>query len=234
MGAEVSKQPPDHDDRAGAAIERTVTFADMSGFTASTEVHGDQAAATLAMALVDCANLALGASDVLVKAIGDAVMLSSVDPVSATELVRRLLDTARSVERFPRLRVGMHHGPVVETGGDLFGSTVNTAARVAALAKAGQVLVTSVVAEALIDSSVERSPIGAVELRDVINPVSLWNIGFGEDDPRATIDPVCLMRLTPTHVEARWFDGVREWQFCSTECRGRFRADPQRYERRRG
>jgi hypothetical protein len=40
------------------------------------------------------------------------------------------------------LRVGAHMGEVVEEGGDIFGDAVNTASRVAALAKPGEILVT--------------------------------------------------------------------------------------------
>jgi adenylate cyclase len=42
----------------------------------------------------------------------------------------------------------MHHGPAIERGGDYFGRTVNIAARVSALAGAGEVLVTDEVVTA--------------------------------------------------------------------------------------
>jgi hypothetical protein len=41
-----------------------------------------------------------------------------------------------------RLRIGFEHGPIVEDGGELYGQTVHTAARLSSMAKAGQTLVT--------------------------------------------------------------------------------------------
>ena len=60
-----------------------VTFGDLAGFTALTEAHGDIAAADLAEQLVADAESVLGVGDRLVKAIGDAVLLTFPDAASA-------------------------------------------------------------------------------------------------------------------------------------------------------
>ena len=96
-----------------------VTFGDLAGFTALTEAHGDIAAADIAEQLVVDAESVLGVGDRLVKAIGDAVLLTSVDAASAITLIFRLFDACERDARFPDLRAGLHFGSVVERGGDV-------------------------------------------------------------------------------------------------------------------
>lgn len=127
--------------------QRTIAFVDLAGFTALTEVHGDEVAADVAERLTAQAVAALGPADRLVKTIGDAVMIESADPPSGIEVVRAILDRCHAATGCPLARAGLHHGPVVRRGDDLFGNTVNLAARVAGQATGGQVLSTATVAE---------------------------------------------------------------------------------------
>jgi class 3 adenylate cyclase len=62
-------------------------------------------------------------------------------------------------------------GPVVVQGGDYFGRTVNLAARVAASAQAGQVLVTAAVAQAPHPDGVAFTDLGDLQLRGFSAPV---------------------------------------------------------------
>ena len=81
-----------------------------------------------------------------VKWLGDGVMVHFREPagavLSALELVAQLPEAG-----LPPAHVGVAAGPVVVQGGDYFGRTVNLAARIAAHAAAGQVLVSQRVAE---------------------------------------------------------------------------------------
>jgi len=58
------------------AVERSFVFADLAGFTAAVDVHGDDAAVELAEALEGAASRALGPGDELVKSMGDAVLVA--------------------------------------------------------------------------------------------------------------------------------------------------------------
>jgi adenylate cyclase len=69
--------------------------------------------------------------------------------------------------------VGLHAGPVVFQDGDYFGRTVNLAARIAAQAGPGQVLVSDQVVAECGDGPVAFEPIGAVPLKGVADPVPL-------------------------------------------------------------
>ncbi len=120
----------------------TFLFADLVGFTRFTAEHGDERAADLAVSFHErVRHLADELGCQVVKAIGDAVMVRSDDGAVALTLARRIFALAKQ-EGFPSLRVGLDTGPAVERNNDWFGSTVNTASRVASLASAGELLIT--------------------------------------------------------------------------------------------
>jgi adenylate cyclase len=111
-------------------------FLDLVGYTRLTEEQGDQAAAALAERLATLVDRAAREhAGVPVKWLGDGVMVQFREPAAA------VLAALGLVERLPAA------GPVVVQGGDYFGRTVNLAARIAAHAGAGQVLVSQSVAE---------------------------------------------------------------------------------------
>lgn len=207
----------------------TVVFADIAGFTAATDIHGDETAADLSARLAACARGALGTGDRLVKSIGDAVMCASIEPGAAVLMVRRLLDAASAEPGFPELRVGLHHGPVVERDLDLFGGTVNIAARVTNHARAGQVLATKTVADAAARIDVGVTLLGEFTLRNLAEAMELCELDLGCRSCGIAIDPVCRMRVERDRAPGRLrHDGV-EWWFCSLECAARFAGAPQIY-----
>ena len=71
-------------------IEATFVFADIAGFTALTEAHGDEEAATLVADFCSAVRSELPESGTQVKTIGDAVMLCIRDPAAAVHLGLRL------------------------------------------------------------------------------------------------------------------------------------------------
>jgi class 3 adenylate cyclase/ketosteroid isomerase-like protein len=77
----------------------------------------------------------------VVKFLGDGSMLAFE---SAREAIRAAIEISDSSSESPfELRIGIHTGEVVRTGDDLFGTTVNKAARVASAAAAGQIMTSS-------------------------------------------------------------------------------------------
>src|SRR5918999_5319267 len=120
----------------------TFAFADIAGFTALTEAHGDEAAFAL---VADFTNAVKAELDSVhgehVKTIGDALMLRIPDPGDAIHLGVEISQRTLRSHGAPAVRVGLHHGPAVEREGDYFGATVNLAARVSGVASGGEVLV---------------------------------------------------------------------------------------------
>ena len=79
----------------------------------------------------------------VVKTLGDGTMIAfeATQPAAhaAIEIQRAMI--ARREPPVIRLRVGIHIGDVIETGGDYIGHAVNKAARIAAAARGGQIMV---------------------------------------------------------------------------------------------
>jgi class 3 adenylate cyclase len=90
---------------------------------------------------------------------------------SALELVEQL-----PVAGLPPAHVGAAAGPVVVQGGDYFGRTVNLAARIAAHAAAGQVLVSQRVGESGPPEGVRFVELGELELKGFARPVRLLEV----------------------------------------------------------
>lgn len=208
---------------------RTFVFVDLAGYTALTEAHGDEQAADLVARFTALSRAALGPEDRLVKCVGDAVMLTAPTPSAGLELVGRLCSAIDEEPGFPAVRVGLHHGAAIERDGDWFGAAVNLAARVAAEARSGEVLVTATVAAAARGLGVSVEPLGKVRLRHVSEPVDLYYV---EPCPRANervVDPVCRMAITRAGAAGRLKHGDHDHWFCSLECAGAFSADPDRW-----
>jgi adenylate cyclase len=153
--------------------EAAFLFADIAGFTAYTEIHGDEAAAELAWRLRLGVEGQLGHDAHVVKTLGDAVMARIGDPAEAAAAGVRIVGRALPGPGDPEVRVGVHCGPAVECMGDFFGTAVNVAARVSALAAPGEVLVTAPVADAARRRGLALEDRGERALRNVADPVRL-------------------------------------------------------------
>jgi adenylate cyclase len=149
-----------------------ISFLDLVGYTRLTEERGDEAAAQTAMSLADVVREASGAHRGRpVKWLGDGVMFHFRDPDGAVtaslEMVERL-----PAEGLPPAHVGIAAGPIIARDGDYFGRTVNTAARIAAYAGPGQVLVTDEVVHHDLGRT-RFEDIGEVLLKGLSKPLTL-------------------------------------------------------------
>ena len=207
-------------------------FADLAGYTALTEAHGDDDAAQIAMRFHELAKQCLRGDAWVVKTIGDAVMIvaSSVDGAVETSLeIARVVAASRA---FPAVRIGIHYGTAVERDGDFFGAAVNTAARVSSVARGGEIVCTEPIAAAAVALALTSArPMGTYRLKNVVAPVELYELNTGTDATRelAHIDPVCRMQVLADDAEAKSVhDGVT-FYFCSLGCAASFDAAPESY-----
>lgn len=217
------------DVREAAAI----LFADLAGFTALTEAHGDAEAANLAGSFYELARSALRGDARLVKTIGDAVMIVGREPADVAQTAVCLVQAVEAAPDFPALRVGLHAGPVIERDGDYFGSAVNLAARIAAYAHAGQILCSAAAARALRDSgSFREHRLGKVHFKNILEPVEVVQLDLETGAHAASgnaFDPVCRMRVDPDSAPARLPFGDRTYVFCSLACARAFALAPEAY-----
>jgi class 3 adenylate cyclase len=126
-----------------------ILFADVSDSTRLYEALGDTAAfgnVRQVIGLLKDVTEAFGGR--VVKTIGDGLMCAFPDADAAAngaaEMQRRIAQRPPLASgKALTIRIGFHLGPVIRDGEDVFGDSVNVAARMAGLALAGQAITTS-------------------------------------------------------------------------------------------
>ena len=200
---------------------RAVMFADLAGFTALTEAHGDEDAVELVQQFANQVRAKLPAGVTLVKIVGDAAMIVAEECADALRLAVDLVAASQELPGRPALRVGIHAGDIVERDGDYWGHTVNVAARVAGEARPGEILVTEAVREqvASADAGLEAQLIakGEHQLRNVSRPIRLFAILPDEENDYHT-DPVCRMRVKESESAGTLTVDGTLYHFCSLRC----------------
>jgi class 3 adenylate cyclase len=212
--------------------QATFLFADIAGFTALTEAHGDEHAVQLVEEFANVVRAELPPVEgEYVKAVGDALMLRVPDPADAVRLGLWITRNAMSGHEAPSVRVGGNHGSAVERNGDYFGSTINVAARVSALAAGGELLVTGPTAALAPDlEGVLYESRGRQVLRNVAEPVEIFAVvRVDETADHLAIDPVCRMAVDPERAVGRLLVDDKAHYFCSLTCAAAFAQHSERY-----
>jgi hypothetical protein len=156
-----------------------VLFSDIAGSTALYERIGNRAAferISACIARLDAATRQAGGR--VVKTIGDAVMCTFGDTGVAVRVATDMqLGQQQAAAGELGLRIGFHVGDVIERDSDMYGDSVNVAARVSALARHGQILTTEAVYSSLPPYlRAGMRPLGAVTLRGKGQPLELFEV----------------------------------------------------------
>jgi adenylate cyclase len=147
-----------------------IAFADLAGYTRLTEEEGEEQALGAVERFVDAVENTLPDDARVVKTIGDEVMVVGSDPAALTDWA---VGFQTLIDERPLPRVGIHYGETLYRDGDYYGREVNLAARVAARAAGGEVLVTRPVVDNA-GSHLEFEPIGEVRLKGFREPTELF------------------------------------------------------------
>ena len=135
--------------RGRGTQELAILFTDLVGFSSWALRAGDAATLELLRKVGTALEEAITSHDGrIVKRLGDGVMATFLTPRTAVEAALDAHQAVANIEvkgETPRMRAGVHWGSPRKLGGDYLGVDVNVAARVAAAAKADQVLVSDVV-----------------------------------------------------------------------------------------
>jgi class 3 adenylate cyclase len=126
-------------------INRTILFVDVSESTRLYELLGDAAAYREVREYLSVFGEVVAQSGGrVVKTIGDGALCVFPDADSAVlaacEMQARVHERQAKQNRKIAIRIGLHHGSVLLEGDDVYGDTVNTAARMAQLAASGQII----------------------------------------------------------------------------------------------
>lgn len=162
------------------ARQVTVGFADLVGFTRLGEELSAEELGQLAGRLASLARDVTVPPVRFIKTIGDAVMFVCPEPEPLLDVVLKLVEAVDTDNDFPRLRAGVSAGMAVSRAGDWFGSPVNVASRVTAVARPGTVLASETVWQAVANAGdYAASFAGARRLKGVKNEVKLFRIRRG-------------------------------------------------------
>jgi class 3 adenylate cyclase len=169
--------PPIPDAAAGAF--RTIVFTDLEGHTEMMQRLGDEGGRDVLRVYERITRDQLrehGGTEL--KALGDGLMASFPSATRALQFaaaLQRAVGAHVEAGGEPlRVRVGVNAGEPIAEGDDLFGTAVILAARVAAEATGGQVLVADVVRQLVAGKGLIFAERGAPVLAGFMEPVRIW------------------------------------------------------------
>jgi class 3 adenylate cyclase len=168
--------------------ERAILFADVSGSTALYESLGDKPAAkAIEACLTELRGIVARLDGQVVKTIGDEIMVVFGNPEAACDAAREMQQRMTALPPIAgaklAIRIGFHYGLVLEDKDDFWGDGVNTAARLAELAKAGQILTSGATANGL--PAAQRSnlrDLSAIQVKGKQEAVRVFELMWGDTE----------------------------------------------------
>lgn len=210
-------------------IYRHFGFIDLSGFTALTEVEGDERAVSVLSAFRTLVRDICSRRGVRVaKWLGDGAMLVSVEGTPLLGATLEMQHSMESVEVPAALRCGVSAGEVILLeGDDYIGHAVNLAARLCDQAPGRVVLATAAVVPHLPKwGAVLRTE--EIAVRGLERPIPVAHLGLRPLTPPVFADPVCGIPLTREAAESSAHDRAgRNYWFCSESCRDTWERRPE-------
>jgi class 3 adenylate cyclase/pimeloyl-ACP methyl ester carboxylesterase len=185
------KRPKSAKQKKGKAAEPSglvsILFTDVEGSTALTQRLGDAKARDLLRQHERMVREALkghGGSEL--KTIGDGFMASFSSAVRALEsaiaMQRAFAAHNESADEPILVRVGLNAGEPIAEDEDLFGTAVNLAARITAVAKGGEILASEAVRQIVAGKKFLFSDRGETVLRGFEDPVHIYEVSWREED----------------------------------------------------
>ncbi len=172
---------------------QTITFADVSGSTKLFEVRGDVDARRLIAAILDAlAEVTTQHGGRVIKTIGDEIMCTFPGAVqgllAVVDMQKRIaLDPVFAQDRLA-IRIGLHHGDALMEDDDVYGDAVNTAARVASLAKREQIITTASTIKMLSNAGMLHTrSVGEARVSGKRYPIEIVEVMWQEDTSNVTM-----------------------------------------------
>ena len=170
----------------------TILFADIDGYSRMMRADEERTLVDLRAHLAELvAPVIERFHGRIVKTVGDGVMVefgSAVEAVrSAVELQRGMAErnTGIPVDRRQAFRIGLHLGDVIASEDDIFGDTVNVAARLQGLAAPGSVALSAAVHEQVRDKvALPFKDLGRRPVKNIDRPVHIYTL-----EPAALAEP---------------------------------------------
>lgn len=173
---------------ARETINCVVMFADVAGSTAIYENMGDELASErISKALNTLISISKRHNGNLVKTIGDEILVYFMDidmAMFAARAIQETMEDDRSPETIGvSIQIGMQYGSAILEDNDIFGDTVNVAARIAGMAKARQILCSKELAFLLQNSELTNRtrPFDRLRVKGRQEPLDVYMLNWEEE-----------------------------------------------------
>jgi adenylate cyclase len=213
-------------------MERNVAIlmADLTGYTAMTDVHGGASASGVVKKYMEIAGKALHGDARIVQRVGDQLVIVSENTHDIAVTAQRLNALTLEEHHFLSIHGGIHFGSIFEEDGNLFGSTINIAARIMNLADRGQVLCSGAFADKLhARPDISFVSAGRHKLKNIAEEMEIFELLPTRVSPSLHIDPVCRMLVDPDKGNHILPFQDKIFHFCSQRCMDLFKANPQSF-----
>lgn len=207
--------------------ELAILMADLTGYTAMTDVHGGASAAKIVRKYMELVEKALFGSARLVQRVGDQVVIKSTSPEDAAVTAVQLNELALNEERFLSIHAGIHYGSIFQEEDSLFGSTINVTSRIMNLADHGQILCSSSLVEKIDNQKgFSFKSFGKHRLKNVMNEIEIYELCPTKGSSPTHVDPVCHMLIDPMKGDFVTTIEGTTYHFCSGHCLELFKSNP--------
>jgi class 3 adenylate cyclase len=214
-------------------VHRSFAFVDVSGFTALTEIEGDERAVDILTAFRALLRDICSRRGVrIAKWLGDGVMLVCVETRPLLETILELHHVVCEVSgpvQEVSIRSGTTSGEVIlMEGDDYIGHCVNVAARLCDVAAGGEALAAPSVVGDLPGWGVVIKQ-KDIPIRGVERPVPASSLGMASAGEERMLDPICGLPLLESTAEESARDQLnRLFLFCSPSCLDTWQRRPRR------
>ena len=205
-----------------------VLMADLTGYTAMTDVHGGASAAALVKKYMELVDNALIGNTKVFQRVGDQIVLLADDPNDIVETAKALSSRIHSEHHFLSIHAGIHYGSVFVENDSLFGSPINIASRIMNMAEHGQILCSSDLVEKINAEKHSCNYLGKFSFKNVMNEISVYEI-ITDTQLLHFIDPVCRMQIDPTRTTYVYHYKNQEYHFCGNQCLALFKSNPETF-----
>ena len=191
-------------------IKCVVMFADVAGSTAMYQNLGDDLARErISKALDALISISKRHNGNLVKTIGDEILVYFMDAdmaLTAARAIQEAMEDDRSPETIGvSIRIGMQYGSTILEDNDIFGDTVNVAARIASIAKARQILCTKELAFRIENEElISRSrPFDRLRVKGRDDPVDIYMFNWEEESDVTSMATASSFTNPARHYQAK-------------------------------
>ncbi|MBF0427506.1 MAG: FHA domain-containing protein [Magnetococcales bacterium] len=183
-------------------ISLAIMFADIAGSTKLYETIGDTKARELTSRCIELLSaITTRFRGQVIKTIGDEVMCVFPTADGAAQAAVKMQEDVNSQSihwgTALKIRVGFHFGDVIKENGDVFGDAVNLAARMAAQAKADQIITTGDTLEMMSPHlRMDSRMLITTTVKGKTKPIQIVELTWGEEE-----ELTVMGGLSPTIVD---------------------------------